>query len=247
MPRIDSGATASYNGLILSAEHRVGSLTVIANYTFSHCISDPGGQNFVVATNGNDSWTNPDNRHFDRGNCNNLMSGATDIRQVFNLSGVAATPQFPNATLRAVASGWRFSPIFRMLSGDQLTIVTNQDRSLNGGNNQRVNQILGNPYGNRTPQRFLNPAAFALPALGTLGNVGVGSIAGPGTWQFDASLFRTFQVREKQRLEFRAEAFNVTNAFRMNDPTTNFSSNTFGQVTSAKDPRIMQFALKYVF
>src|SRR5262249_22716428 len=56
MPRIDSGATASYNGLILSAEHRVGSVTVIANYTVSHCISDPGGQNFVVATNGNDSW-----------------------------------------------------------------------------------------------------------------------------------------------------------------------------------------------
>ena len=36
-------------------------------------------------------------------------------------------------------------------------------------------------------------------------------------------------------------------AFRMNDPTTNFNSNIFGQVTSAKDPRIMQFALKYVF
>ena len=247
MPRIDSGATASYNGLILSAEHRVGMVTVIANYTWAHCISDPGGQNFVVATNGNDSWTNPDNRHFDRGNCNNLMSGAADIRQVFNLSSVAATPQFSNPKLRAVASGWRLSPIVRILSGDQLTIVTNQDRSLNGGNNQRVNQVLGNPYGNRTPQHFLNPAAFALPALGTLGNAGVGSIAGPGTWQFDASLFRTFQVGETQRLEFRAEAFNVTNAFRMNDPTTNLSNNTFGQVTSAKDPRIMQFALKYVF
>ena len=146
-----------------------------------------------------------------------------------------------------MASGWRFSPILKILSGDQLTIVTNQDRSLNGGNNQRVNQVLGNPYGNRTPRNFLNPAAFALPALGTLGNVGAGSLAGPGTWQFDTSLFRTFQVREKQRLEFRAEAFNVTNAFRMNDPTTNLNSNTFGQVISAKDPRIMQFALKYVF
>jgi hypothetical protein len=72
-------------------------------------------------------------------------------------------------------------------------------------------------------------------------------IAGPGTWQFDMALTRTFQLREAQNLEFRAEAFNVTNAFRMQDPVTNFNASNFGQVTSAKDPRIMQFALKYVF
>ena len=50
-----------------------------------------------------------------------------------------------------------------------------------------------------------------------------------------------------QRLEFRAEAFNVTNSFNMNNPTTDFNSNLFGKVTSAKDPRILQFALKYLF
>jgi hypothetical protein len=48
-------------------------------------------------------------------------------------------------------------------------------------------------------------------------------------------------------LEFRAEAFNLTNAFRMQDPVTNFNGSNFGQVTSAYDPRIMQFALKYLF
>jgi hypothetical protein len=83
--------------------------------------------------------------------------------------------------------------------------------------------------------------------LGTLGNVGAGSIAGPGTWQLDAALSRTFQLGEARKLEFRAEAFNLTNAFRMEDPDTVLNSNTFGQVISAKDPRIMQFALKYVF
>ena len=113
--------------------------------------------------------------------------------------------------------------------------------------NQRVNQLLPNVYGNRTAQNYFNPAAFVPPELGTLGNMGIGSIAGPGTWQFDAALSRTFQLRENQKMEFRAEAFNVTNSFRMNAPTTNLNSNTFGQVTSAQDPRIMQFALKYIF
>ena len=112
---------------------------------------------------------------------------------------------------------------------------------------QRVNQIMGNVYGNKTAGNYLNPAAFTLPALGTLGNMGRNSILGPGTWQFDMALSRTFQIREGQRMEFRAEAFNVTNSLHMNDPVTNFNSNTFGQVTSAKDPRIMQFALKYFF
>ena len=79
------------------------------------------------------------------------------------------------------------------------------------------------------------------------GNVGSGSIKGLGSWQFDLSVSRTFQIREMKRLEFRAEAFNVTNSFNMNNPTTDFNSNLFGKVTSAKDPRIMQFALKYLF
>jgi hypothetical protein len=88
--------------------------------------------------------------------------------------------------------------------------------------------------------------------------VGFGSIHGPGWWMFDAAVSRTFQVRESQKLEFRAEAFNVTNSVHYNlSPNgsnsannglvTNFNAGNFGQITSAFDPRIMQFALKYIF
>ena len=115
------------------------------------------------------------------------------------------------------------------------------------GRDQRVNQVLSDPYGDKSINNYLNPAAFELPALGTLGNMGSNSVSGPGSFQFDAALSREFRFRETQRLEFRAEAFNVTNGFRMNNPNTSLNSNTFGQVTSAKDPRIMQFALKYFF
>src|SRR5437867_8090293 len=135
------------------------------------------------STNANDSWTNPENRRFDRGNC---YAVASDRRHVFNLSAVAETPRFGNGALSAAASGWRFSPILKILSGGYLSVTTNQDRALNSMAGQRVNQILENPYGNKTVSNYLNPAAFTLPALGTLGNMGRNSILGPGTWQFDA-------------------------------------------------------------
>jgi carboxypeptidase family protein/TonB-dependent receptor-like protein len=243
---IDSGGTASYNGLLLSIQRRASrGVTVSANYTLSHCISDPAGDNVGISgTAGNSGYTKPDSRRFDRGNC---TLAATDRRHLFNLSAVAQTPTFSNATLRAIGSGWSFSPIFRILSGGYLTVTTSTDRSLTGIFNQRLNQLLPDPYGNKTINNYLNPTAFALPALGAYGNVGSGSISGPGTWQFDAALSRTFRMGETEKLEFRAEAFNLTNSFRMDDPTTNFNSNIFGQVTSAKDPRIMQFALKYFF
>jgi hypothetical protein len=193
--------------------------------------------------NADAGYLNPQNRGLDRGNCE------ADRRHVFNLSGVAETPRFSNPTLRAVGSNWRVSPIFKILSGGYVTIITSSDIALTGIANQRVNQVLPNPYGDKSVQKFLNPAAFALPAPGTLGNAGSNSIAGPGTWQFDMALSRSFRLRERQRLEFRAEAFNVTNSFRMDAAvlTVNINPGTFGQVTGALEPRIMQFALKYFF
>jgi hypothetical protein len=242
---IDTGGTANYNGLLLSVQHRAArGVTIIGNYTWSHCIGDPYSISAIGGNAANSGWVDPDNRRYDRGNC---TTAATDRQHVVNVSGVAETPRFSGAALRAVASGWRFSPIFKVLSGDAMSITTTQDRALNGRNPQHGDQILGNPYGDGTAKDFLNPRAFAQPALGTLGNAGLGSVRGPYTWQFDAALSRVFSVTEAKKLEFRAEAFNVTNGFRFMDPDVTVNSNTFGQVITAYDPRIMQFALKYLY
>jgi hypothetical protein len=247
--KVDAGSTANYNGLILSVQRRASrGVTVTANYTWSHCISDPSSTDVLTTVSGYQA--DPDNRRYDRGNC---TRAATDRRQVFNSSAVISTPQFSNRGLRALGSGWRISPILKILSGDYMTISSGQDRALTGtsGTYQRANQILVNPYGDKSVNNYLNPAAFEQPALGTLGNVGVASVRGPGFWQLDAALSRTFQVHEAQRVEFRVEAFNLTNSFQMNDPTIGgvaaINSPLFGKVTTARDPRIMQFALKYVF
>ena len=113
---------------------------------------------------------------------------------------------------------------------------------------QRPNQILGNPYGDRNSiSHYLNPNAFAQPAFGTFGNMRPFSIEGPGYWQLDMALARIFQIRESRKLEFRAEAFNITNRFIPMDPNLNLNANTFGQITTSGNARVMQFALRYAF
>ena len=127
-----------------------------------------------------------------------------------------------------------------------MTILSGQDRALTRRGNQRAQQILEDPYLDRDGLNYLNPAAFAQPALGTLGNMGRNNIEGPGNWQIDMALSRLFPIGD-QRLEFRVEAFNLTNRLIRINPNTNISQNMFGQITAAGEPRIMQFAVKYVF
>ncbi len=238
----EDGGTQSYHGLLLSLQRRAArGVNIGGNYTWSHCLGNaPTG----LAT-GQDSpgYLDPNNRDFDRGNCE------SDRRHIFNLTAVASTPQFANPTLRLLATGWRVSGIYRRSTGSYLTLTTGLDRLLSGAAaNQRPNQVLDNPYGDRESTRnYLNPNAFAQPALGTMGNMRPANIEGPGTWQFDMALSRVFQPRENQRLEFRAEAFNVTNSLIRGNPITNLNQNIFGQINSSLDARIMQFALKYTF
>jgi hypothetical protein len=240
---VDPGGTASYNGLVLSVERRSrGGLNVNANYTWSHCISDPYDD---LPDNRGSSWSNPEDRRFDRGNC---ADSAIDRRHLFNFTVVAESPQFANRGLRALAGGWRLSPILRMRSGSFFSVTTGQDTALSGIDGQRAEQLRSDVYGAKTVGDYLNPSAFQLPAPGTLTRFqGARAIQGPGYWGLDVAIARTFQVTEDQRLEFRAEAFNITNSLRMNNPVSDLSASDFGRITGAADPRILQFAFKYRF
>ena len=186
----------------------------------------------------------PTNRRMDRANC------VSDVRHGVNLTAVAATPTFANPTLRMLGTGWRLSGIYRRSTDTFLTVTSGLDRALNDIASQRPNQVLDNVYKDTSKgpnTQYLDPAAFAQPALGTVGNLGRVNIKAPGTWQFDAALSRVFRFRETQSLEFRAEAYNVTNSFRPGNPSVALNSNTFGQIRTSLAPRITQFALKYMF
>ncbi len=104
-------------------------------------------------------------------------------------------------------------------------------------------------------ESWLNPAAFAAPAVGSYGNLGTDAVRAPGFWEWDQALTREFAVHEKQRLEVRVEAYNITNSVHPGSPGVSLGSSTFGIISSDYTPdsgttapaRVLQFAMKYVF
>jgi hypothetical protein len=239
--KIDDGGIGGYNGLLLTAQRRLASnFSALANWTWSHCISDPETTEITGPT-----YVDPTNRSADRSNC------SSDRRHLVNLSLVANSPRLANRTWNILASGWQLSAIYRWSSGNYGTIVTGVDNALSGIGGQRPLQLLDNVYdANPTVDHYLNRSAFGTPAAGTLSPMRPLSVLNPGQIQMDMGLARTFDIREAQKIQFRWEVFNVPN--HMSPPAPGLSlasSSTFGRMQgpSVSGPRIMQLALKYLF
>lgn len=253
---LDDHGTGSYNALIVSAEHRLSNnFSVLANYTWSHCIADPQ----TTELSGPIS-TNPADRRFDRGNCPYI-----DVHHNVNISGVFQSPHYSSRALQLIAGDWQLAPIVGVHTGSYFTLSTGLDNALTGIPNQRPNQVLADPY--CTPRHisvnlanncWVNPKAFAFPVAGTLGNMKANSLEGPGYVDVDISLSRRFAITERQGIEIRWETFNIANHTNFLSPGiagiaaggtagTTLNSSTFGKVQSDVAPRIMQFAIKYLF
>ncbi len=237
----------NYNGLLLSVRRLGTHVSLTANYTFSKCYGSPDG-NGGSTTNVSVGYNIPSNPGYDDGYC------ASDRTHNFVVTASLESPRFENRTWNAVASGWRLAPTFRAYSGSWLTVLSGFDRMLNGqAGTQRVNQLSTDFYADQSINpanggiRFLNPAAFAQPALGTFGNMARTVVKGPGYRNIDAALSRVFNLGGSKSVEVRAEAFNALNWFEWGNPTTVFSAPTFGQITSALSPRVMQLAAKFNF
>jgi hypothetical protein len=231
----------SYRGLKLSIQRRGGSgLSLNGNYTLSHCEGDTeSGFAFAQFSSG---YLKPDDPSFDRGNCSQSRT------HIGNLSLGTQTPTFSNRALRIIASDWRLSGILNARSGSWLTVTTTTDTAATGISGQRLDQVLDDPYGPKTLDEYLNRAAFAQPAPGTLGNHVRNSIEGPAFWTVDLSVSRLIPVAGRHRIEVRVETFNLFNNFNWGNPVTNFNAATFGRIlTQSGDPRIMQFGIKYEF
>ena len=184
---------------------------------------------------------------------------------LFNLSFVAQTPKFGSRLLRDIASNWQFSGIYNYLSGAALNVIDGADVSLTGlngganasGGTDRPNVIGDWHLDNPTIAKWFNTGAFSKPCSatvqqpcqtpGTFGNSGRNTLRGPTNWVFDTGVARTFPIQERYKLDVRFEAFNLFNHARFNIPNLSTTAGTFGQITSARDPRILQVAMKISF
>ena len=225
-------------------------MNIIANYTWSHCIG--------ISQNAGSGTSNPgtnyphlNNRDLDVGNC------STDRRNIFNLTAIMQTPKFSDKLLHAVASDWQFSPIYRYSSGAWLNVTSGVDNALLGYTAERPNgagkhifRISGIGLRQLLSLRQLAESgcvcAMRLSARWAIW--APTALLGPHFFQFDAALVRSFRLREGITTQFRFEAFNVFNNVRFNNPGVGVSSTaTFGNITSAQDPRILQLAMKVTF
>ena len=274
---LDASGTQHYDGLLLNGRWQAGqNLNLGANWTWSHCIGLPATNiSNLAAVYPHQPYQNngPQDRHLDMGNC---TGNSLDIRHVVNLTAVVNTPKFSSSWARRLGTGWNISTIYTWRSGTPVTAQLNAstDNALNGfapsGADpipQRPNQVLPDIYATNkglscSPApcvSYLNPAAVAVPTLGTYGNMGISTILAPGFWEWDQAITRQFPIHESVRMEFRAEAFNLTNSVRLGAPNATVSG-TYGQITSDQPTtgggtgvsagtggRIIQFAIKVLF
>jgi hypothetical protein len=127
----------------------------------------------------------------------------------------------------------------------------------NASGNERAD-IIGNPNlsGSRPESaklnEWFNTSAFTFNAPGTFGDTRRNSFVGPSFLDFDLGVVKSFPIKfghfaESQKLDFRAEFFNLPNKPNFYNPDSTVLDTTFGQVLNAADPRIIQFSLKYAF
>jgi len=126
-----------------------------------------------------------------------------------------------------LASGWQINGLFSSNSGQPFT-VSSSGASLDApGNSQRADQVkprVDKLGGAGRDLSFFDPFAFAPVTAVRFGTAGFNSLRGPGLVNLDLGLFRSFQARERWKIEFRAEAFNVSNTPHFANPGTNVSN-----------------------
>ncbi|PWU02080.1 MAG: hypothetical protein C5B51_21570 [Terriglobia bacterium] len=238
----DNVGNSNYHAAALKLEKRFShGFTLNAAYTFSKLIDDASSVFSQTIFSGpvlnNTGAADAFNRHLEK----DVSSG--DIPHVFALGWVYDIPRLWKI------SGWQIAGLVRVQAGDAVPVTQaiNNNSSL-GFAVQRPNRTADpNEFAGRTVARYFNTAAFAAVPQFVIGNSSRNPVRGPGLQNADLMIGKTFRVTERIRLEFRAEAFNVSNTPPLNDPNGSFGSSAFGTITSAGSPRDFEFAAKVHF
>ena len=239
-----SNGNSSYNSLQVQVEKRFShGVTASANYTWGRSIDEVSYQTDLCGIN----VINPYNVRAYRG------VSDFNVPHRFVLNYLWQLPSPKHGLPKVMLGGWQTSGILNWQSGFPLNISSGGDYSYSlpeVGNDQA--QVLSPPHYTSGPKaariaEWFTTNSFGAPAPNTFGNAGRNILIGPGTFNIDFSAHKLFTLTERMNLQFRAEFFNVLNHAQFNNPDTVLSDSTFGRITTARDPRIVQGALKLVF
>jgi hypothetical protein len=239
-----SGANSSYNSLQVEVDKRFShDVTISANYTWSRSIDEVSYQTDLCGIN----IINPYDIRAYRG------VSDFNVPHRFVLNYLWQLPSPKEGIERALLGGWETSAILNWQSGFPLNIKSGGDFSFSlpeVGNDQA--EVIAPPHYTQGPTsakiaQWFTTSAFTTPANNTFGNAGRNILIGPGTFNIDFSAHKAFSFGERYKLQYRAEFFNFLNHPQFYNPDTTVTDSTFGQITSARAPRIIQMALKFIF
>lgn len=193
----------------------------------------------------------------------NYGLAAFDRTHVVKANWLWDLPKTPwkNLPARLALNDWQISGIASFISGAPLSVgfgqVTPVDITGSPTDGARI-YVTGNPVlpkSERTFSQNFRTDVFQMPAVGTIGNAAKTLIRGPGVNNWDVAVFKNFPIREKMRFQFRWELYNAFNHTQFSGLDTNARFDSagnqvnarFGEYTAARNPRLMQFALRFYF
>lgn len=242
---LDSWANSIYHAMTVRLEKRMSrGLAVLLAYTYSKLLDDNlgNGLNDNFSEGGSNSVQNWDNLRAERA----ISTSDLPMRLVVSPSWELPFGKSGNAVYRYLAGGWQVHSILTLESGDPIAITAPAPAF--GGNRPNV---VGEPnLANPSIDRWFNTDAFAVIPPFTFGNAprNLPRTRTDGLFNWDFSVMKNIRVREKVRLQFRAEFFNFTNTPTFEQPGTNLTAPDFGVVSSTVSaPRQIQFGLKLYF
>jgi outer membrane receptor protein involved in Fe transport len=246
---MDNVATSTYEGLQAKLEKRFArGLTFRVNYAFSKTM-DVGGSGFGSST----SPQNPNDFKAD------AALSSLDRAQILSLDWVYQLPfgkgrhfgSTWNGFENAILGGWEVTGILSATSGSPINVTLEDDIANIGARSieQRPNAVGAQYAGAHSlTGLWMNPAAYAIPAAYTFGNLGRNTVIGPGFAQLDFGGYKNFRLTERLGMQFRAEIFNITNRVNFGNPNSDLNSSSFGQISGlAGAPLEAQFGLKVLF
>jgi hypothetical protein len=257
-------AGSSYNALEASLRKRFShGLSFLASYTYSKAIDDVSsfnisGSGSIQVAGENDLAQNPNNLAAERG------PSLFDARHrlVFSYQWSLPFWQRQQIWYQHVLGGWQLNGIVTAMSGTPFTVFDSKDVSDQGGapeitgfSANRPNLVSGQDpnSGPRAVDGWLNADAFAritpdpMSPVQQFGTAGRNIALGPRYTNWDFAASKNFRLTESKNLQFRAEFFNILNHTNFHLPNSDISSPTFNQILAAEPPRLVQFALKFLF